>query len=161
MRFLAFIPDDVPACLELYSPTSVSSSYSRNCSISSSCSEQILCKVQAAHTRILISEIISTSIILSFRNLPFRMPNVCSISCLLLNHFYSLWQEIIFTVVNGLTQNQSLTFSKLKLNKKRKSKRLMRLLKIKCTNMIINGVTYMNLIYSGQLLSTCKKIIYI
>ena len=75
-------------------------------------------------------------------------------------HFYSLWQEIIFTVVNGLTQNQSLTFSKLKLNKKRKSKRLMHLLKIKCTNMIINGVTYMNLIYSGLLLSTCKKIIY-
>jgi hypothetical protein len=52
-----------------------------------------------------------------------------------------VWQEIIFTVVNGLTQNQSLTFSKLKLNKKRKSKRLMHLLKIKCTNMIINGVT--------------------
>jgi hypothetical protein len=39
-------------------------------------------------------------------------------------------------------------------------KRLMRLLKIKCTNMIINGVTYMNLIYSGLLFSTCKKIIY-
>jgi hypothetical protein len=38
-----------------------------------------------------------------------------------------LWQEIIFTVVNGLTQNQSLTFSKLKLNKKRKFKRLMHL----------------------------------
>jgi hypothetical protein len=43
--------------------------------------------------------------------------------------------EVRFTVVlNGLTQNQSLTFSKLKLNKKRKSKRRMRLLKIKCTN---------------------------
>jgi hypothetical protein len=26
--------------------------------------------------------------------------------------------------------------------------------------MIINGVTYINLIYSGLLLSTCKKIIY-
>jgi hypothetical protein len=36
----------------------------------------------------------------------------------------------------------------------------MHLLKIKCTNMIINGVAYMNLIYSGLLLSTCKKIIY-
>jgi hypothetical protein len=48
--------------------------------------------------------------------------------------FNSLWQEIIFTVVNGLTQNQSLTFSKLKLNKKIESKRLMHLLKIKCTN---------------------------
>jgi hypothetical protein len=62
-------------------------------------------------------------------------------SCKKLFHFYSLWQEIIFTVVNGLAQNQSLTFSKLGLNKKRKSKRLMHLLKIKCTNMIINGVT--------------------
>ena len=80
--------------------------------------------------------------------------------CKKLFYFYSLWQEIISTVVNGLTQNQSLTFSKLKLNKKRKSKRLMRLLKIKSTSMIINGVTYMNLIYSGLLLSTCKKIIY-
>ena len=49
---------------------------------------------------------------------------------------------------------------KLKLNKKRKSKRLMRLLKIKCTNMIINGATYINLIYSGLLLSTWKNIIY-
>jgi hypothetical protein len=68
-----------------------------------------------------------------------------------------LWQEIIFTVVNGLTQNQSFTFSKLKLNKKRNSKRLMRLLKIKCTNMIINGVTYMNLIYSGLLLEKIPK----
>ena len=55
-------------------------------------------------------------------------------SCKKLFHFYSLWQEIIFTVVNGLRQNQSLTFSKLKLNKKRKSKRLMHLLKIKYDN---------------------------
>jgi hypothetical protein len=40
--------------------------------------------------------------------------------------FFHNLQEIIFTVVlNGLIQNQSLTFSKLKLNKKRKSKRLM------------------------------------
>ena len=54
--------------------------------------------------------------------------------CKKLFHFNSLWQEIIFTVVNGLTQNQSLTFSKLKLNKKIESKRLMHLLKIKCTN---------------------------
>ena len=54
--------------------------------------------------------------------------------CKKMFHFYSLCQEIIFTVVNGLTQNQSLTFSKLMLNKKRESKRLMHLLKIKCTN---------------------------
>jgi hypothetical protein len=40
--------------------------------------------------------------------------------CKKLFHVYSLWQEIIFTVVNGLTQNQSLTFSKLKLKKKEK-----------------------------------------
>ena len=39
--------------------------------------------------------------------------------CKELFHFYSLWQEIIFTVVNGLTQNQSLTFSKLRLNKEK------------------------------------------
>ena len=42
--------------------------------------------------------------------------------CKKLFHFYSLWQEIIFTVVNGLTQNQSLTFSKLKLSKKKLEK---------------------------------------
>jgi hypothetical protein len=29
--------------------------------------------------------------------------------CKKLFHFNSLWQEIIFTVVNGLTQNQSKT----------------------------------------------------
>jgi hypothetical protein len=53
-----------------------------------------------------------------------------------------------------------LNIFKIKVKQKEKIKILMRLLKIKRTNMIINGVTYMNLIYSGLLLSTCKKIIY-
>jgi hypothetical protein len=52
-----------------------------------------------------------------------KLHNELKASCKKLFHFYSLWQEIIFTVVNELRQNQSLTFSKLKLNKKRKSKR--------------------------------------
>ena len=47
-----------------------------------------------------------------------------------------------------------------KVKQKEKIEKINALVEKKCTNMIINGVTYMILIYSGLLLSTCKKIIY-
>ena len=51
-------------------------------------------------------------------------------------------------------------YIKVKVKQKEKIEKINALVEKKCTNMIINGVTYMILIYSGLLLSTCKKIIY-
>ena len=52
-----------------------------------------------------------------------------------------------------------LNIFKIKVKQKEKIEKINAL--VENTNMIINGVTYMNLIYSGLLLSTCQEIIYI